>query len=215
MENDVRKQMHDAHRAELLKRQLSNSENFDRSILTLSSAALGLSVAFIKSIVDVPEACHLWLLIASWCCFAFAIISTLLSYHVSQWGIGRDLALSERYYLKQDDEARNEKNHFATWNDWLGYASAVLFVVGIVALILFASVNLTEKEDEMAQQRQPIPRTQIAEEDRGAKIPEIQAVPSEHAKAGAVRPPIQQVPEAPTNQGGQGAGNGTGGGEAD
>lgn len=38
-------------RADLLKRQLSNSENADRAILSVSTAALGFSLAFLKDIV--------------------------------------------------------------------------------------------------------------------------------------------------------------------
>jgi hypothetical protein len=42
--DEERKKLHDSLRDELLKRQLSNSENLDRAILMLSSAGLGLSL---------------------------------------------------------------------------------------------------------------------------------------------------------------------------
>ena len=41
---------------ELVKKQISNSENFDRSILTLSTSGLGISLAFIKDFVPLATA---------------------------------------------------------------------------------------------------------------------------------------------------------------
>ena len=65
---------------ELSKRDLSNVENLDKAILSLSSAGLGLSLVFIRNVVKLAEALHVWLLHLSWLMFVLAIISTLLSY---------------------------------------------------------------------------------------------------------------------------------------
>lgn len=53
-------------RDELLAKQMSNSETYDRSMLSLSSAFLALSVTFIKDIVPVKESLCTWLLYLSW-----------------------------------------------------------------------------------------------------------------------------------------------------
>ena len=47
----------------------SGSDNYDQSLLTLSSGALALSLAFIKDVVALKDAHHVWMLFASW--FAF------------------------------------------------------------------------------------------------------------------------------------------------
>ena len=65
---------------ELSKRDLSNVENLDKAILSLSSAGLGLSLVFIRNVVKLAEALHVWLLHLSWLMFVLAIISMLLSY---------------------------------------------------------------------------------------------------------------------------------------
>jgi hypothetical protein len=41
--------------SDLLKRQVSNSENYDRAILSLATLFLGLSFAFLKDIVPVES----------------------------------------------------------------------------------------------------------------------------------------------------------------
>lgn len=48
------KKIHADFVAEIRKRELSSSENFDKSILTLSSAGLTLSVGFLKDFVSSP-----------------------------------------------------------------------------------------------------------------------------------------------------------------
>ena len=51
---------------ELSKRDLSNVENLDKAILSLSSAGLGLSLVFIRNVVELAAATHVWLLHISW-----------------------------------------------------------------------------------------------------------------------------------------------------
>jgi len=44
-----RQQLYDKYRDELLKRQLSNEDSFDRATLTLSTAALTFSLSFLRA----------------------------------------------------------------------------------------------------------------------------------------------------------------------
>ena len=71
-------------RDDLLARELTNSVNFDKSVLSLSSVGLGFSVGFIRDVVDVGAAVNLWLLHASWILFGLAIVMTLVSFLISQ-----------------------------------------------------------------------------------------------------------------------------------
>lgn len=72
-EMDERQRIHSETRQDLLKRQLSNAENFDKAILSLSTAGLGFSLAFIKDILPLSNAAHLILLHVSWFLFGAAI----------------------------------------------------------------------------------------------------------------------------------------------
>ena len=63
MASKDRHELYQITRDDLLKRQLSNNEKLDTAVLTLSSAALALSVTFLNGSFS---ANHFWLLIVAW-----------------------------------------------------------------------------------------------------------------------------------------------------
>jgi hypothetical protein len=68
-----RKRIYEALREHILKSQLSNSENFDKAILSLSSAFLGASLTFTNSIIPLKGAWYLWQLYLSWASFILGV----------------------------------------------------------------------------------------------------------------------------------------------
>lgn len=186
---EERKKVHADLKAELFKRQLSNSDNFDKAILTYSCAGLALSLGFLKDFIPVTRANASWLLFLSWTLFVVAVVVTLFSFISSQLGITRQLEINERYYLRMDDSALSEKNFFARLTDWLGYGAGAAFVVAIACSTIFVSINL-ERAAIMAEQKQ-VPLRE------GAPVPSIQQVPQTVQK-GAPVPGIQQVPQQTT-----------------
>jgi len=123
---------------ELLKRQLSNNENFDKGVLTLASGGLALSVAFLGNLQTVIA---IALLIICWLSLFIAVLSTLGSYLASQRGIKIQQNLNHRYHVLRDDLALKERNRAAELNEVLAWVSAVGFAVGILFLILFFGIN--------------------------------------------------------------------------
>lgn len=67
---DETKKIYSETRNDLLNRHLSNTEAFDKAVLSLSSAGLGVSLAFIKDIVPIHTIINIRLLYISWLCFA-------------------------------------------------------------------------------------------------------------------------------------------------
>jgi len=128
-------------RDDLLKRQLSNSENFDKAVLSLSTAGLGFSLAFIKDIAIFSPPDYLVMLYLSWGCFGSAIVSTLLSYLASQRGINCQLVRAEQYYLERKDEVLHKTNWWAKATNWLNHISAVVFIIAIFSTIVFVCLN--------------------------------------------------------------------------
>lgn len=129
-------------RDDLLKRNLSNSENMDKAILSLSSAILGLSIGMINDVVDLKTAKLLPLLFTSWWLFALAIILTLASFIASQRAIARQLVLAEAYYLEGDNSAIDAPNTWGKATEWFNGFSAFSFISAIVATILFIIPNI-------------------------------------------------------------------------
>lgn len=182
-DNNARLELYGKTRNDLLKRQLSNSENADRAVLTVSTAALGFSLAFLKDIVPLATASQPWLLYLSWLCFVLAIIITFASFFTSQKAIDDQLTLAERYYLHHDDDAYAEKSTYVTITDRLNLSGSVVFVVGIVMTCAFAAINLG-RETSMSDRKIAID---------GATIPNLQRTPSGSLQKGAPIPNMQPV----------------------
>ncbi|WP_157385745.1 hypothetical protein [Methylosarcina fibrata] len=62
-------ELYDSYRDEVRKRQLSNNENYDKTILSLSSAGLALSLTAIRFVVPLEIASYLDLIKWSWWLF--------------------------------------------------------------------------------------------------------------------------------------------------
>ena len=198
----TRAELYQKTREDLLKRQLSNNENFDRSILTLSSAALALSVTFMKGGGSTHN--FFALLVLAWVGFVFSIIVTIMSYLTSQQGITRQLNLAESYYLENNEDSLTARNLWAEWTDRFAYISATVFVFGIVMLLAYFSNNLptdTKGQSMSTENSRPttgnlvdnaasVPHLQKVE--GGASVPRMQAAPTE--ERGASIPPIQSAP---------------------
>ena len=116
----------------LSKRDLSNVENLDKAILSLSSAGLGLSLVFIRNVVKLAEADHVWVLHVSWLMFVFAITSTLLSYLFGQRALNKQREFNEKYYLEGDEDAGQKVNLFITGNP----CSELCFLSLLILLLL-------------------------------------------------------------------------------
>lgn len=145
MEEDLqksRREIYQEYRRDILKRQLSNTENLDRQILTLSSSILGITITFIKNVVPVDKAILVPLLIASWGLLTFAIISTLISFHVSQKGLSQQLLFAEKYYLEECEEYGIKKNRFASLTELASYLSTGAFTLAVICLVMFISFNI-------------------------------------------------------------------------
>lgn len=137
-----RQKLYAETRTDLLKRQLSNSENFDRSVLSLSSALLAASIAFVKPSTGTTGTGHAVLLGSSWVALAVAIASTMLSFLVSQLAIDRQLDLAKEYYLNRTDAALTAQNKPAEWTTRLNWFAAIAFAAGVALTVSFAVLNI-------------------------------------------------------------------------
>lgn len=139
--NEVRK-IHDAYRKELLERQRANSSNFDRVILSLSTAIVGLSISFLNDVFSLKDAECLILLKLSWGAFSFVIILTVVSFIVSQKALDRQMDYAEKYYLNDKEEYGTKKSFLARLTDLFNLFSGIIFIIGILLLIIFVNQNV-------------------------------------------------------------------------
>lgn len=201
-DTERREAIYAALRDEIRKRSLSNTENFDRSILTISSAALGLSLTFIKNIVALETAIHVWMLAAAWSLFVLAILVTLASFLLSQRGLALQDEYAQQYYLHRKDEYLNKDNQFANLTQAATYVSGASFVLAFVTLVLFVFVNISHERSRMKLPDKI---------EGGAAVPtNMQPVIGPREERGAEVPSMQPVPSGPNASGGSNAGGSTG-----
>ena len=127
---------------DLSKRDLSNVENLDKAILSLSSAGLGLSLVLIKNVVELSKADHLWGLYGSWLMFVLAITSTLLSYLFGQRALNKQREFNEKYYLEGDENAGEKISRASQITRILSYVSVFTYIAAVSCTALFIGLNL-------------------------------------------------------------------------
>lgn len=204
-DHELRLKLYADTRSDLLKRQLSNSENADRAILSVSTAALGFSLAFLKDIVSLQEAIFPYLPYLSWALFALSIVVTLLSFFTSQKAIDEQLELAHKYYIDRDEAAAMLRPKYAGVTDTLNKSGAILLVVGLLATCMFVGINLWKGKTVADKKQihdgafvplmQRVPQGGVLVQ-KGAPIPTLQTVPTK-PQGGAPIPSFQQVPSQP------------------
>lgn len=129
------------YRRFLVAAEQKSQEDFDKAVLTLSGGALGISFTFLKDIVGANPIAEPTFLIWSWRLWAGSILCVLFSYFLSH--------LSLRKAIAQVDDGtiydQKPGGIWATWTAFLNIAGAALFVMGVLMLTYFASVNVTNK----------------------------------------------------------------------
>ena len=129
-------------REELLKRSLSNSENFDRAVLSLATAIISFTALFIKDIKSSTSAAPLCALQTGIWLLAFAIIATIASVFASQLALTQQIDRAERVYLEGDHLDR-ELPLSARITTYLNVVSGVFFALGLISFAIFVTIALS------------------------------------------------------------------------
>ncbi|MCA9450111.1 MAG: hypothetical protein KC931_23515, partial [Candidatus Omnitrophica bacterium] len=188
-----------AYRGQLIPALQSSYEQMDKAILTLSGGGLALSFTFIQEIVPLGESRGIWLLLFSWTFFAGSILSTLLSFHLSQKAFHRQLKSADEYYLQDKEESFLRANPFSVWTGRLNLISTGFFILAVAAMILFVEVNATRERTKMSDKKD----STLVNIREGAVPPAMQ--PSGDTPLGAVPPAMQPTSSGPSGSGGGGS----------
>lgn len=135
-------EMHDRVREELLKRELSNSENYDKYLLTLSAASLGFSLTALRFVIPAASAEHIWMIKLGWMLLLGCIITSIAAFWISNKAIAIELKIAEDYYLNNKQDARNQKNNYKNINSYLNLYAGSMFALAILLIVLFAMLNI-------------------------------------------------------------------------
>lgn len=140
--NDDINKLYAAFKVENEKRQVSSSENLDKSILTYSSWALGLSITFIKDFIPITVAKNSCYLYWSWYLFAAAIAITTVSFLISYKGLELSDEYAKKYFFDENDYYISKPNLYNTIVRKSNVFCTIIFLLALVFTIIFVSSNL-------------------------------------------------------------------------
>lgn len=194
--------IYEKYRKDSLDRQLSNSESYDKTVLTLSSAGLALSVGLLNLLMPASQIKYFYMLKMSWFCFSTAIILSLVAYRISNAAISKQLTLAESYYIDGNEAAFSHKNWLTVANRWVNRLLGIAFSIAIILVMIFASINFQPEEDGMSDKKNT---TKAVSFQDSAAVPSMQRVsPATRAQNSADVPTMQAVPSSapqkPTEQ---------------
>lgn len=126
------------YRSELIKLDQKVQGEYDKTVLTLSGGALGLSMTFISDIVDLTSVVQLSYLICAWTCWAVSMSIILFSHLISHYAIRHAIIQVDRkeIYIKRPGGKLDFLVSSCNW------ASGMLFIAGLVWMIWFVKLNL-------------------------------------------------------------------------
>jgi hypothetical protein len=146
---------------------------YDKQLLALSAAFLGVSLAFVKDVVPLKDTTHLWVFDAALGCLLACICLVLGTFQYSIHGHFRlmdywDLR-GKRLQASEDEEKTKLDNELTAMWSWLNSKagtvkslnrlSGVLFGVGTIFLVIFVMVNMHHAADSSPTLSEPPKQT--------------------------------------------------------
>jgi hypothetical protein len=184
--------------ADVTQKEVANADNYDKSLLTLSSALLGISLTFIDNVVPLGNALWKWALVASWACFALTILTVLASIMYGQHCLNQLAKSAKVYFLEHDKSSNGISENIRRRLFWFNCANGAIFFSGVVLMVVFVSVNILRGESVMNVEKkvnhpdQLNTRTQVAspfEQYSTAPKPEPKPAPKAGADQGGASAP--------------------------
>ena len=115
---------------------------FDKYLIMLSAGTLALSITFLKDIAPKPIGGPY--LCTSWAFLALSLFAIMLSFLGSQHAMRCQRRIIDADALKQK-RARGQRNVWGVAVTFLNWTSVVFFALGIILMVVFASINLFAK----------------------------------------------------------------------
>lgn len=136
-EKEIRRGMFDKYEAELRSRELSNSQQYDKAILTLSSAGFAISVTALQALKGHTEIENIFFIVCSWWLFFLTIAFSLLGFVVGNSAIRRQIKFAKDYYIQCFKDAGPKTSFLVRLNSALNILAGVTFLTAIGFTITF------------------------------------------------------------------------------
>ena len=115
------------------------SQSYDKAILSLSTAALGFSFAFIKI---TPPTGHCCILLFTWFFLILSIVFVMASFLMDQLHTAHQIEY--HYWRILEEGIKVERPHWTdAWMFPLPILSGVFFLLGITLFTIFVEINIS------------------------------------------------------------------------
>lgn len=129
--------MKDEYRKVLIELEQKSQNDYDKSIISLASGALGLSLFFYRDVIGENEVVCPSLLTYSWWVLAASIVVVVISFYLNR------LALRKALIQHDSKKKPGVVGGLATcFTNIANALSGLLFLIGIGLFIQFASQNI-------------------------------------------------------------------------
>jgi hypothetical protein len=126
---------HRDYRSKLIALEQKAQESYDKTVLSLSGGALGVSFAFVTGFVERGRMQASGLLVAAWLSWAVSVAATLASHFTSHHALRRA--------VKELDAGRPaEGGSWDLFTEILNGMAGLLFLVGVVLVAVFVRRNV-------------------------------------------------------------------------
>ena len=149
-------------RSEFLKIRSNSFESFDKTILTLSTGAIALTITFLDKIGKPIDKITFLLIILTWITLIIVILSNLLSFYFAQRNMDKKIIELDNNYKKYLNEQikYNEIKEKTFWQHkavlTCNKISLIAFFIGIFFLLTYVSLiqmNNYKKEINMVDKK--------------------------------------------------------------
>lgn len=128
------------HRKDLEKGYDHAQDEYDKTVLSLSAGALGVSFVFLKDVIGGKAIANPELLVAAWMAWAFSSLLVLISFYSS----GQAMLKAIRQ-MDAGAVATLPGGWITRFTRALNIASGILFFTGLMLITRFVSLNLTSR----------------------------------------------------------------------
>lgn len=136
-----RQDLYAKHAEQAWKDLQASSDDFDRNLLTFSSAALGLSLSFVKDFVPLKSAVYKPCLYGSWIAFASCILVTIFSFPISLQAQKAHVKHLQKYYLDNDPAYLDKPSLWSRGVTACSVLGGIFFLAGLAGTVIFAIEN--------------------------------------------------------------------------
>ena len=163
-------------RDELVKIRDDSMEGFDKTILTLSTGALILSITFLDRIGRPFNPLTFWIITISWVFFGLSLIVNIISFVFARWNMDLKIKdLNERYKAKTTEN--NEKKFWQRKaTNICNYLTLICFLTGVILFSIYVitvqknNLDQVKKTEKIMSEEKQSPKTEtdttVPEKDR-------------------------------------------------